>query len=246
MHLLPSSFFERHTLEVAKDLLGKVIVVNTQLVATTSSATTTSTVKCAARIVEVEAYREDDPASHSSKGRTPRTAVMFGPPGYAYIYHIHRYRNLNFITEPEGTAGGVLIRAVEPIEGIEHMRARRVCENDVSLTNGPGKLAQSLGLNLKHNGVSLQGPTLGVFDDGFRPGKVHATRRIGITRAVEREWRFIIAHHPYLSGKKSLNALPAEDDDDDDDGREANEGNRRTVKKARVVVVVGKEGREPV
>lgn len=186
--LLPASFYERDTLEVARDLLGKILVVE----------------GIAARIVETEAYSGSDPASHSSRGPTPRCAVMFGPPGVSYVYFIYgMYEMLNFVTEKEGKAGAVLIRAAEPVWGSEEqMRKRRrgpKVRHARELAAGPGKLCRALGVRMSHNDRSLQGPELQVFDDGFRPEAVLVSPRVGIREGTEKFWRFFIAGNPSVS-----------------------------------------------
>lgn len=194
---LPRAFYERHTLEVARDLLGKVLVV------------TTASGRVAGRIVETEAYRGDDPASHSAKGETPRASIMFGEPGVAYVYFIYgAYEMLNFVTEPKGQAGAVLIRALEPTEGEALMRERRAKGRapgakplrPADLTGGPGKLCRSLGVALSHNGERLQGPVFQVIDDGCVPsGRVLESPRVGITRATEKYWRFFLEGNAFVS-----------------------------------------------
>jgi DNA-3-methyladenine glycosylase len=187
--VLPRSFFERHTLEVARELLGKLLIARGP------------GGEVAGRIVETEAYRADDPASHSCRGETPRAAIMFGPPGVAYVYFIYgMYEMLNFVTEPEGQAGAVLIRALEPVRGEELMRHRRALGRAArakplqprALASGPGKLCRALGIGLAHNGASLRGPALRVADDGYVPEAVSVSPRVGITQAVEKPWRFFI------------------------------------------------------
>lgn len=187
---LAEKFYERDTLEVARDLLGKVLIIRPK-----------KGVELAARIVETEAYSQDDPASHSCKGETPRAAVMFGRPGRAYVYFIYgMYEMLNFVTEREGRAGAVLIRAVEPLEGEEWMQERRkTSRNRADLTNGPGKLCRALGIRMSHNRASLQGPALEVCDDGFRAEEISVSPRVGITAAKEKPWRFFLTGNPFVS-----------------------------------------------
>lgn len=146
------------------------------------------------RIVETEAYTADDPASHSFAGRTARNVVMFGPPGRLYVYlsyGIHRCANV--VTGPDGDAQAVLLRAVEPLLGIESMRRRRAGRPDRDLANGPGKLCAALGIELLDDGADLCGRsgTIRILDDGTPPptDPIVGTR-IGITKAVETPWRF--------------------------------------------------------
>jgi DNA-3-methyladenine glycosylase len=165
------------------------------------------------RIVEVEAYLgEKDPAAHSAAGRTLRNAVLFGPPGYAYIYFIYgNHYCLNVSCEPDGKAGGVLFRALEPLSGIKEMaQARGITLNGTGdlrqLTSGPGRLAQAFGITrVRDNGCDLtsESSALWIGDDGFRSGRICVTPRIGITKAAERPFRYILEGNPFVSGKKS-------------------------------------------
>lgn len=182
LKLLDLPFYSRHTVEVAQDLLGKIIEVD----------------QVTARIVEVEAYRAGDPASHSSRGITPRTSVMFGAPGVVYVYTMHRQYLLNFVTEPEGSPGAVLIRAVEPLQGLDQMLVRRPVKDYRQLTNGPGKLCQALGITLSDYGASLFGPRFRVWSDGYS-GKVEVTHRIGISQGKDTPWRFVLSGNRFVS-----------------------------------------------
>lgn len=176
------SFFERDSPEVAPLLLGKL------LVSTVGGATT------GGRIVEVEAYREDDPASHTYPGRTPRNAAMFGPAGHLYVYlsyGIHHCANV--VTGPEGIGQAVLVRAVRPETGIETIRVRRGRRPDRELADGPGKVCQALGITLDHYGVDLCADVspVRIVDDGVMPPAAPIVGpRVGITRAVDVPWRF--------------------------------------------------------
>lgn len=186
--LLPAAFYARETELVARELLGKVLFVRDRGRV------------LGGRIVETEAYGGDDPASHSSRGATPRSAIMFGPPGFAYVYFVYgMHCMLNFVTEPEGRAGAVLIRALEPLLGRTLMSRRRAGAPPGRLTNGPGRLCRALGLTLKDNGASLRGPRLAVYDDGLRPSAVRTSPRVGITKGTETLWRFFIDGHPDVS-----------------------------------------------
>lgn len=189
--LLGPAFYRRDTLEVARDLLGKVLLVRRP----------GSRIPSTVRIVETEAYQGDDPASHSARGHTPRSSVMFGPPGRAYVYFIYgMYEMLNFVTEPEGKAGAVLIRAGEPLLGEKAMFARRPrVRNRLELARGPGKLCRALGIEMSDNGRSLEGPWLEVHDDGFRVDSVSASPRVGISAATDRMWRFFLTDSPFVS-----------------------------------------------
>jgi DNA-3-methyladenine glycosylase len=197
---LPRSFFGRNPRAVARGLLGKVLVRNT------------GKLRLAARIVEVEAYLgEDDPAAHAAAGNTARTSVLFGPPGYAYVYFIYgNHYCLNVSCERAGKAGSVLFRALEPMEGIEEMARARGIEVQgprdlVKLTSGPGRLAEAFGITrTRDNGVDLTSPasSLWIGDDGFRTRKIEVSARIGITKAMEQPLRYHLAGNPFVSGRR--------------------------------------------
>jgi DNA-3-methyladenine glycosylase len=202
--LLQRSFFEAPPEHVAPRLLGKVLAHRTR------------SGWLAGRIVEVEAYlgphnATPDPAAHSHRGPTPRNEVLFGPPGHAYVYFIYgRYYCMNFSCEKEGLGGGILLRALEPLAGIEQMARRRGLPSDAApcdLTGGPGRLCQALGLTREtHDGLDLLDPhsSLQVRDDGFRVSRVLVTRRIGIRHAVELPLRFSLPEHDCVSGPKKM------------------------------------------
>jgi DNA-3-methyladenine glycosylase len=170
--------------------------------------------RLAARIVEVEAYLgENDPASHAAAGNTARTAVLFGPPGYAYVYFIYgTHYCLNVSSERDGKAGGVLFRALEPLLGIEEMaRAREVEVSGprdlIRLTSGPGRLAEAFGITrARDNGCDLtsmhSASGLWIGEDGFRAKNILITTRIGISKAADQPLRYILAGSPFVSGKK--------------------------------------------
>jgi DNA-3-methyladenine glycosylase len=198
---LPRTFYGRDPRRVSRDLLGKVLVRKS------------GSHLLAARIVEVEAYLgENDPAAHSYAGRTARNAVLWGPPGHSYVYFIYgNHYCFNVSCLPDGKAGGVLFRALEPLMGIEEMaRARGLVLTNGNLrllTSGPGRLAESFGITRERdNGKDLisEESDLWIADDDSRPPKVRVTVRIGITKAAERPLRYIIAGNPYVSGKKLL------------------------------------------
>jgi len=183
---LDPSFYERPVLEVARDLLGCVV----------------SHGGCAGVIVETEAYHDSEPACHAFVGLTPRTRTLFGPPGRAYVYRSYGiHALLNAVCEPEGVGAAVLIRALEPLAGLELMAARRATGDPRRLCSGPGRLTQALGIELRHNGSDLQlgpvviSPPLPAWSDLA----VASDRRVGISRAAELPWRFCIAGSPYLS-----------------------------------------------
>jgi DNA-3-methyladenine glycosylase len=203
--LLTRAFFEAPPERVARRLLGKILVQKTK-----------GRRPIAGRIVEVEAYlgphsKTADPAAHTHRGPTPRNQVLFGPAGHAYVYFIYgMYSCMNVSCEQEGHGGGVLIRALEPVAGIEQMARNRglapgaaACE----LTSGPGKLCQALGITRSaDNGLDLTDPSspLQLLDDGTRAGRILVTRRIGIRHAVELPLRFAIAGNGCVSGPKSI------------------------------------------
>lgn len=194
---LPASFYERKSMAVAQALLGKVLVVRSQVGRPLESPRALVT---AGRIVETEAYRGSDPASHSCRGQTPRSALLFGPPGLAYVYFIYgNYEMLNCVAEPDGMAGAVLIRAVEPLFGEALMEKRRGGLPRNRWTDGPGKLCQAMGVLMSHKGQTFEGPALYVTDDGYRPKKVMASPRVGILAGCEEFWRYFIAGDPFVS-----------------------------------------------
>lgn len=150
-------------------------------------------------IVEVEAYDRDDPASHGFGGRTARNAAMFGPPGHAYVYRSYGVHwCLNLVTDGEGTAAAVLLRALEPTQGLETMRARRGVEDARLLCSGPGRLCRALGITGAHDGLPLDGPPFELRAPG-KPVDVVAGPRIGISRAVHHSWRYGLGGSRFLS-----------------------------------------------
>jgi DNA-3-methyladenine glycosylase len=188
---LPRSFYRRPTLEVAPDLLGKVLVRRQGRRITSG------------RIVEVEAYcGMDDPASHAYRGPRLRNAVMFGEAGHAYVYFIYgMYYCVNVVTERKGVAGACLVRALEPVEGIEWMKKRRGVESLHDLTSGPGKLCLAMAIDCGLNGADFLGPALFLTDTG---GTVRIKRspRIGIRNAADRRWRFFVEDNPFVTKSK--------------------------------------------
>ena len=186
---LPRDFFARPTLVVARALLGQVLVHESpEGVA-------------AGRIVEAEAYLgPSDPASHAYR-RTRRSLVMWGPPGHAYVYFTYgNHFCINVVTEHEGVAGAVLIRALEPVAGVDLMRRRRGVDRLTDLCSGPGKLTQALGISGRHNGQDMTAPPLYVARGALRDGeRVGRSPRVGITRAADWPWRFYVEGSPFLS-----------------------------------------------
>ena len=155
------------------------------------------------RIVEVEAYREDDPASHSYGGPRGRNQVMFGPPGVAYVYRSYGIHwCLNIVCEAEGRGAAVLIRALEPTQGLGYMWKRRGTTDDRLLCSGPGRLTQALGITGEHNGLAFDTPPFEL-EPPHSPIEVVSDTRIGITKAVEQPWRFLAEESRFVSRPSS-------------------------------------------
>jgi DNA-3-methyladenine glycosylase len=187
---LEREFFARPAPEVAADLLGKLLLrADEGLVA---------------RIVETEAYTDEDPASHTFRGQTPRNAPMFGPPGHAYVYFTYgMHHALNCVAGPDGVGQGCLLRAAEPLDGLDLIRSRRGASSDRDLLRGPGRLAQGYGLDRSHSGMDLcDGGPLYLADDGAPRPQVMTGPRVGITQAADLPWRFWVADSPYVSAYK--------------------------------------------
>jgi DNA-3-methyladenine glycosylase len=181
--LLRKSFFSRSVLEVAPELIGATFLCK----------------GVGGVIVELEAYHQTDPAAHSFNGRTERNAVMFGPPGYAYVYRSYGIHwCLNFVCEPEGSASAVLIRALAPTQGLSAMRRRRGVAEERLLCSGPGRLCEALGITAAHYGLALDQPPFEIFarkeDVDIAVGP-----RIGLTKAVDQPWRFGLKGSRFLS-----------------------------------------------
>jgi DNA-3-methyladenine glycosylase len=180
---LRREFFNRSVHAVAPELVGATLLFG----------------GAGGRIVEVEAYHDTDPAAHSYVGRTDRNAVMFGPPGYAYVYRSYGIHwCLNFVCEPEGSASAILIRALEPLEGLRPMRRRRGIQDERLLCSGPGRLCEALGITHKHNGIPLDRPPFELWAPVDKV-EVATGKRIGISKAVELPWRYGLADSPFLS-----------------------------------------------
>ena len=180
---LRRSFFDRPVLDVAPELIGATLLID----------------GVGGTIVEVEAYHHTDPAAHSYIGRTERNAVMFGPPGYAYVYRSYGIHwCLNFVCEQAGSASAVLIRALEPTHGLPAMRRRRGVHDPRALCSGPGKLGEALGVTRKLNGLPLDRAPFELRARGDIPDIVRGVR-IGISKAAEKPWRYGLRGSPFLS-----------------------------------------------
>lgn len=188
MRIIRRAFYARPTSVVARDLLGKVLMRRTK------GRT------LAGRIVETEAYTSGDPASHAFHGRTDRNRALFGDVGRAYIYQTHGQYCLNVVAKKGKPAGGILIRALEPFEGIDLMRKSRGRPGLRRLTSGPGNLTRAMSIDMDLYGADLtkEGPLFIVEDGAARP-KVRRTVRIGVTAARDKRWRFVVAGNPYIT-----------------------------------------------
>ena len=184
--ILSREFFARHPAAVAPDLLGKLVgLADGRL----------------ARLVEVESYAQDDPAAHTFRGKTARNQSMFGPAGHLYVYFSYGVHwCANVVCGDEGYGAGVLLRAAEPMEGVELMRAARGKDAVQQLCSGPGRLAQAFGINRSYDCTDVTGSgLLTIFDDGYRPSDVVACPRIGLTKNAEAPLRFLVADSVHLS-----------------------------------------------
>jgi DNA-3-methyladenine glycosylase len=180
---LKRSFFARSVHEVAPDLIGATLLVD----------------GVGGIIVEVEAYHHTDPAAHSFRGPTPRNRVMFGPPGFSYVYRSYGIHwCVNFVCEKVGSASAVLIRALEPTHGIPAMRRRRGLRDERALCSGPGKLCEALGITIKQSELPLDQPPIALYARTEKPEIVMGIR-IGITKAVELPWRYGLKGSRFLS-----------------------------------------------
>lgn len=201
--ILPREFYDRDPVKVARDLLGKLLIRRE------------GRKLLAGRIVENEAYLgAEDPAAHAYSGRTPRNAVLFGPPGHAYVYFIYgNHYCLNVSCMPEGYGEGVLFRAMEPVSGVAEMATARGLELGLPpspsqlrlISSGPGRMSEALGITRARDNakdLTSRKSDLWFADDGYSPEKILATPRIGITKAVDEPLRFIITGNLFVSGKR--------------------------------------------
>jgi DNA-3-methyladenine glycosylase len=180
---LKRAFFARSVHDIAPELIGATLLVN----------------GVGGVIVELEAYHHTDPAAHSFRGPTPRNMVMFGPPGFAYVYRSYGIHwCVNFVCEKEGAASAVLIRAVQPTHGIPAMRRRRGLHDERSLCSGPGKLTEALAVTDAHNGLPLDTPPISLFARSEKP-EIAVGVRIGITKAIDLPWRYGLKGSKFLS-----------------------------------------------
>jgi DNA-3-methyladenine glycosylase len=188
--LLPRAFYDRDARELARDLLGKLLCRRGP-----------EGGHAVGRIVEVEAYvGEGDPACHAAAGLTPRTRILYGPPGRAYVYFTYGMHHcVNVVAGPGTFPAAVLVRALRPVRGTAAMMGRRGTGDLRLLTTGPGRLCQALAIDLAQNGISLRGPELQIRDDGVRPARVRSGPRVGIRVAVDRPWRYWAAGDPFVS-----------------------------------------------
>jgi len=183
MTLLTRAFFARSVHEVAPELIGARLLFD----------------GVGGEIVEVEAYHHTDPAAHSYRGPTARNAVMFGPPGFAYVYRSYGIHwCVNFVCEPEGSASAVLIRALKPVAGLATMRRRRRLTDERLLCAGPGRVCEALKITGAHNGLPLDAPPFELHPRATTPEIVNGVR-IGITKAAEHPWRYGLAGSRFVS-----------------------------------------------
>jgi DNA-3-methyladenine glycosylase len=181
--MIEGRFFARNIHEVAPDLIGALLLVD----------------GVGGRIVEVEAYDQEDPASHAFRGRTTRNASMFGPPGHAYVYRSYGIHwCLNLVCGDQGVPEAVLVRALEPTHGVAAMQHRRGVANPHALCSGPGKLCQALGVTARHDGLALDRPPFQL-EPRERAPRIATGPRIGITQATERSWRYGLEGSKFLS-----------------------------------------------
>ena len=188
---LTRSFFTRPSPEVGPDLLGRIVVRRID-----------EGTLLTARIVEAEAYQEDDPASHSYRGRTNRTEVMFGPAGHVYVYFTYGMHHcMNVVTGSTGEGSAVLLRAAEPLDGLEEMARRRGTNDPRMLCSGPGRLCQALGIDRAENGLDLvRGRQLWLLEGApVPPSMISVGSRVGITSGIERPWRFSVRGDRFVS-----------------------------------------------
>jgi DNA-3-methyladenine glycosylase len=186
---LDHSFYNRPTLDVAVDLLGKIVIYKN------------SQVELGGRLVELEAYiGEDDPACHAFAGKTPRNTIMYGPAGYLYVYFTYgNHYMLNIVTEREGFPAAVLLRGLEPLYGIEQMKRNRQVEKLTDIASGPGKLAKALAITTEQKGLDITGSKIYLLDDKTPANEIWCSPRIGLRDGRDKLWRFFIKDNQHVS-----------------------------------------------
>jgi DNA-3-methyladenine glycosylase len=190
---LSREFYSRPTLQVAVGLLGKILIYEIE------------GMRLGGRLVEVEAYiGEDDPACHACRGQTPRNAIMYGDPGYLYVYFTYgNHFMLNIVTERKGFPAAVLLRGMEPMYGIDIMKKNRGVDKIAEIASGPGKMARALGITTAHKGEDLVGDRIYLVDDSLKVGEIWKSPRIGLTDARDKLWRFYHKDNPHVSRMSS-------------------------------------------
>ncbi len=190
---LSREFYNRPTLEVAIDLLGKILVREI------------NGLSLGGRLVEVEAYiGEDDPGCHACRGMTPRNEIMYGEPGYLYVYFTYgNHYMLNIVTERKGFPAAVLLRGMEPMYGVDIMMKNRGVEQITDIASGPGKMAKALGITTAQKGEDLTGKHIYLLDDKMEISEIWQSPRIGLTDGRDKLWRFFLPDNPYVSKMSS-------------------------------------------
>jgi DNA-3-methyladenine glycosylase len=197
---LSRDFYNRPTLQVAVELLGKILIFEKD------------GKRVGGRLVEVEAYiGEDDPACHACRGQTPRNAIMYGDPGFLYVYFTYgNHFMLNIVTERKGYPAAVLLRGMEPLYGIDVMIENRPVTKPTDIASGPGKLAKALGITTAHKGEDLVRDRIYLIDDGFKVGEIWQSPRIGLSDGRDKLWRFYYNDNPHVSRMSSYVKAKAE------------------------------------
>jgi len=190
---IPRDFYDRPTLQVAVDLLGKILIYEHD------------GIRLGGRLVEVEAYiGEDDPACHAYRGRTPRNAIMYGDPGFLYVYFTYgNHYMLNIVTERKGFPAAVLLRGMEPLYGIDIMMENRGVIKPIDIASGPGKMAKALGITTAQKGEDLTSKRIYLLDDKQEVGEIWQSPRIGLSDGRDKSWRFYLPDNPNVSKMKS-------------------------------------------
>ena len=186
---LKRSFYDRRTLEVAADLLGKILIYQN------------GKEKLGGRLVEIEAYiGEDDPACHAAVGMTPRNTIMYGSPGFLYVYFTYgNHYMLNIVTEKKGFPAAILLRGMEPLFGIKRMMKNRNTDSVTNIASGPGKLAKALGITTEQKGLDITGDKFYLLDDGSIIDDIFCSARVGLNDGRDKLWRFFIKNNPHVS-----------------------------------------------